>query len=122
MLAERSRGPAGACFLSTRCMLSWAGVAVTLLTSPTQASVSSEVPQEILSSDLAPVGRTESRPVGNRGAEPGPATEVQAWSWLAQLAVLRPESRLRRAPSTVQMFIVVAPVGKAVGIRAIGSF
>jgi hypothetical protein len=71
---------------------------------------------------LTLASQTDSRQLGQRGAEPDSATEAQFWSWLAQLAVLRAEPGVRRAPPTMQMFLVVAPVGKAVGLRAIGSF
>ena len=103
-------------------MLSWVGVAVTLFSSPADALGLSERPREVLSLELTLASHTDSRPLGQRGVEPDSATEAQVWSWLAQLAVLRAEPGVRRAPPTMQMFLVVAPVGKAVGLRAIGSF
>jgi hypothetical protein len=106
-------------------MFSWVGVAVTLLASPSQAIVGSDLPKEVLPLELTLVHRTVS-PSRDRGTEPAPATEAQTeaqmWSWLAQLAVVRAQPRLRRGPPSVQMFLVVAPVSGAVGLWAFGSF
>ena len=43
------------------------------------------------------------------------------WSWLCSLAVVRPDLGTGQATSTVLPFVVMAPVGGAVGLRAIGS-
>jgi hypothetical protein len=103
-------------------MFSWVGVAVTLLASPSQPIVGSDLPKEVLPLELTLVSRTDSPTFGNRGAKPAPATEAQMWSWLAQLAVLRPDPRLHRGPPSMQMFLVVAPMSGAVGLWAFGSF
>jgi hypothetical protein len=90
-------------------MSSWLGAAVTMLASPPQASVAGELPSDVLSPALVKAGRE-------------PTTEAQMWSWLCSLAAVRPDLGTSQAPSAVLLFVVIAPVGGAVGVRAIGSF
>jgi len=90
-------------------MFSWFGAAVTMLASPPQASVAGELPSDVLSPALVRARRE-------------PTAEAQMWSWLSSLAVARPGLGTNQAPSTVLLFVVMAPVGGAVGVRAIGSF
>jgi hypothetical protein len=103
-------------------MFPWFAVAATVLASPPQVIVARELPKEALSQLLIMTSRTESPSLGHVAAEAEPTADVRMRGWLAQLALVRPQHAVRRAPPTVQMFLTLAPVGRAVGLRAIGSF
>jgi hypothetical protein len=103
-------------------MFSWLALAGTLYVSPPQAIVVLEHPKEALFQRLAMTRRTESPSPGHRVAEAEPMTNARIRGWLAHFAVVRPQSPVRRAPPTVQMFLTLAPVGGTVGFCAIGSF
>jgi hypothetical protein len=103
-------------------MVSWFAVAATVLASPPQAIIARELPRETLSQLLAVTSRAESPSLGHRVAEAEPTADARMKDWLAHLAVVRSQPPLRRAQPTMQMFLTLAPVGRAVGLRAIGSF
>ncbi len=53
---------------------------------------------------------------------PKRTVEAQLEGWLANLAVVRPRGGDGGAPSAMLLFVAVVPVGRSVGIQAIGSF
>jgi hypothetical protein len=103
-------------------MVSWFAVAATVFASPPQAIVVRELSKEVLFQRLAITSRIESLSLGRQAAEAEPTADARLRSWLAQLAVVKPQPPVPRAQPTVQMFLTLAPVGGAVGLRAIGSF
>jgi hypothetical protein len=103
-------------------MFSWFAMAATVLASPPQAIIARELPKEALSQLLITTSRTESPSLGHRAAEAEPTADARMRGWLEHLALVKPQPPVPRAPPTVQMFLTLAPVGGAVGLRAIGSF
>ena len=91
-------------------MLSWVGVAVTVLGSPADVRITQGVSEHVLSPALVVA------------TEPARTPEVRLRGWLSSLAVVRPPDDASRAPSSMVLFVAVAPVGGAVGVRAIGTF
>jgi CubicO group peptidase (beta-lactamase class C family) len=102
-------------------MVSWFAVAATLA-SPPQAVIASELPKVAISQLLTLTSGTESPSLGHRVAEAEPTADARMRDWLAHLAVVRSQPPVRLAQPTMQMFLTLAPVGRAVGLRAIGSF
>jgi hypothetical protein len=102
-------------------MFSWLAVA-TVLASPPQVILARELPKEALSQLLAVTSRTESLSLGQRAAEVESTADARMGGWLAHLAVVKRQPPAPRAAPAVQMFLTLAPVGGAVGLRAIGSF
>jgi hypothetical protein len=91
-------------------MISWVSVAVTMLASPASPGVAHSVSAEVLSPSLVVASKPE------------PAAEARVKSWVTRLAVIGPGRASSEAPSTVLLFVAVAPVGGTVGLRAIGTF
>jgi len=90
-------------------MLSWVGVAVTLLASPAGRGVAPPVSSDVLSRSLV------------RDAPECTATE-RLEGWLANFAVVRKRPGTQ-GPSSPMLFVAVTPVGRhGMGLQAIGSF
>ena len=88
-------------------MLSWVGLAVTLLASPAEAAVTQPMSPDVLSRTL--VSHAPERTAAARLA-----------GWLTNLAVVRPYGA---GPGSMLLFVAVAPVGRhSVGLQAVGSF
>lgn len=90
-------------------MLSWVGVAVTMLASPAEGGVTQALSQDVLSPQLV---------------SPAPQRTAAALleGWLTNLAVVRP-AHGGAASSSMLLFMAVAPVGRhSVGLQVVGSF
>jgi hypothetical protein len=108
--------------LSGSMFLSFA-VAATVLASPPQAILAKQVPKGALFQVLAP--SAQAQPASHfevRNAEPERTPNDRMRGWLGHLAVVKPPQVAKRAVPVVQMFITLAPVGRQVGLCAIGSF
>ena len=90
-------------------MLSWVGMTMTMLVSPAQTQVARPVLEDVLSPARVVAGRPEQ------------TTEARLGSWVSTLAVVR-RGGTTEALSTLQLFVAVAPLGRAAGLWVIGSF
>jgi hypothetical protein len=100
-------------------------VAATVLGSPPQMALASELPKGALFLVLASKASMELAPHPRRAAdESKPTLGEQVRGWLDHLAVVRPPHLARKGRQEVQMFITPAPVGGHVGpgLLAIGYF
>jgi hypothetical protein len=89
-------------------MLSWVGVAVTVLASPAGMGGTQAMSEAVLSPSLV-------RHVPERSA----AAHLE--DWLGNLALVRPEQV--GGVSGLRIFVAVAPVSRhSVGLQALGSF
>lgn len=100
-------------------MLFVLAVAATVLASPPPLGLAAQLPKGAVFQVIDPVdatgGPTLRRQSGGRDAEPGTVLE----GLLAQLAVVKPH---RSGPSTLRLFVLIAPTSGQVAIRAFGSF
>ncbi len=90
-------------------MLSWVGVTMTMLVTPAGTGLARPVSPDVLSSTLVVAGRPE------------PTTEARLGSWVSSLAVVR-RGEATHARSSLQLFVAVAPLGRAAGLWVLGSF
>jgi hypothetical protein len=90
-------------------MLAWVGVTMTMLVSPTEVPVARPVAPQVLSSTLVVASRPER------------TAEARLGTWVSTLAVVR-KGEPTHAPSSLQLFVAVAPLGRAAGLWVIGSF
>lgn len=90
-------------------MLSWVGVTMAMLVTPAETSLARPVSAGVLSPTLVVAARPE------------PTTEARLGSWVSNLAVVR-RGGMTDAPSSLQLFVAVAPLGRAAGVWVIGSF
>ncbi len=101
-------------------MLFVLAVAATVLASPPPLGLAAQLPKGAVFQVIDPVdatgGPTLRRQSGGRDAEPGTVLE----GLLAQLAVVKPHRSGR--PSTLRLFVLIAPTSGQVAIRAFGSF
>ncbi len=88
-----------------RSMLTWLGLAAIVLASPDEWRVMQPLAENV----LAP-------PFVARAHEP--TADARLRRWLTSLAVVRPATG---GPGAT-LFVIVSPVGDAVGVRAIGMF
>jgi hypothetical protein len=108
--------------LSTSMFLSFA-VAATVLASPPQTILAKELPKGALFHALALAAPAQPPShLGGSNAEPDRTPNERMRGWLGQLAVVKPPHSAQRAVPVVQMFLTLAPVGRQVGLLAIGSF
>jgi hypothetical protein len=90
-------------------MLTWVGVAVTLLASPTGDGVAPPMSSDVLSRSLV------------RDA-PECTTTERLEGWLANFAVVRKRPGIA-GTSSPMLFVAFTPVGRhGLGLQAIGSF
>ena len=90
-------------------MLSWVGIAVTVLASPAELGASRSLSSDVLSPSLVQ-------------HVPESSTSARLEAWLAQLAVVRP-AKGGSALTSPMLFVAVTPVGRhGMGLQAIGSF
>ena len=90
-------------------MLPWVGLAITMLASPVDGGGTRRVSERVLSSAL------------EVSSQPERTTDGRLERWVSSLAVVRPGSSAT-ASSSILLFVAIAPVGGAVGLRAVGTF
>lgn len=91
-------------------MLPWVGAAMAMLLSPSEPRVTQPVSPDVLAATLVVTGRPER------------TTEARIGRWVSTLALVRPARGTSEAPSTMLVFVAVAPLGRTAGLWVIGSF
>lgn len=91
-------------------MLPWVGAALTVVLSPAGTSAARPVSPDVLSPTLVVSGG------------PGRLPQARLEDLLSGLAVVRRARGTPDAPSPLVVFVAVAPLGRAAGLWAIGSF
>ncbi|MGZ6079477.1 MAG: hypothetical protein ACXWK4_01595 [Myxococcaceae bacterium] len=103
-------------------MLFFLAVAATVLASPPPLALAAQLPKgavfQVIDRVDATVGPTLHGQSGGRDAE----ADTLLGGLLAQLAVVKPHRSGRDAPSTLRLFVLIAPTNGQVAIRAFGSF
>jgi len=103
-------------------MLFALAVAATVLASPPPLGLAAQLPKgavfQVIDPADATSGPTLRRQSGGRDAEPNTLLE----GLLTQLAVVKPHRSGRDGPSTLRLFVLIAPTSGQVTIRAFGSF
>ena len=91
-------------------MLPWVGAALTMVLSPPGGPVARPVSPDALSPTLVVAGGPERAP------------QARLEDLLSGLAVVRRARGTPDAPSTLVLFVAVAPLRSAAGLWVIGSF
>lgn len=103
-------------------MLFFLAVAATVLASPPPVVVAAQLPKgavfQVIDPVDATVGATLRVQSGGRDTE----TDTLLGGLLAQLAVVKPHRSGGDVPSTLRLFVLIAPTNGQVAIRAFGSF